>query len=206
LYRPTVAAGSDLSALVHAVGSGERVVALQMLDSAPELSLACIARSEELFLESCQVQLYAGDTALHAAAFAYDTAFARRLVETGSDVRARNRRGCEPLHAATTGAPGSSHWDPARQRAVIAYLVEVGADANATAFGGVTPLHRAVRNRCSAAVDALLRVGADPHLANSNGSTAIELARRTTGRGGAGSIEARDEQQIIIELLASAGS
>jgi hypothetical protein len=53
-------------------------------------------------------------------------------------------------------------------------------------------------------VDALLQVGADPHLANDNGSTAIELARWTTGRGGTGSIEARAEQQLIVELLANA--
>ena len=75
---------------------------------------------------------------------------------------------------------------------------------NAAALGGVTPLHRAVRNRCSAAVDALLRLGADPRLANDNGSTAADLARWTTGRGGSGLAEARAQQQLILELLADA--
>ena len=60
------------------------------------------------------------------------------------------------------GGPGSAHWDPPQQRAVILYLVEAGADPNATAAGGVTPLHRAVRNRCSAAVEALLSAGCRP--------------------------------------------
>jgi ankyrin repeat protein len=150
-----------------------------------------------------RAQVYEGDTALHAAAFSYDVDIARELVTRGADVQARNRRGAEPLHAAMIGEPGSVTWDPDRQRAVILYLVEAGADPNARAAGGVTPLHRAVRNRCSAAVDTLLNAGADPRLANDSGSTASDLAQWTTGRGGTGSAEAKAEQQIIIDLLAT---
>ena len=109
--------------------------------------------------------------------------------------------GAEPLHAAVMGVPGSAHWNPASQQAVILYLIEAGADPNATAAGGVTPLHRAVRNRCSAAVEVLLGAGADPRLANDRGSTASDLAHWTTGRGGTGSAEAKAEQRIIIGLL-----
>jgi hypothetical protein len=104
------------------------------------------------------------------------------------------------------GVPGSPHWDPPQQRAVILYLIGAGADPNATAAGGVTSLHRAVRNRCSAAVEALLGAGADPRLENDSGSTAADLARWTTGRGGTGSAAAKDEQEIIIELLGRAVS
>ena len=92
---------------------------------------------------------------------------------------------------------------PACQRDVILYLIEAGADPNAAAAGGVTPPHRAVRNRCSAAVAALLRAGADPRLQNDRGSTASDLAHWATGRGGAGSATAKTEQAIIIELLES---
>ena len=110
-------------------------------------------------------------------------------------------RGAEPLHSAVNGVPGSAEWNPLQQRAVILYLIEAGADPNATAAGGVTPLHRAVRNRCSTAVGALLRVGADPRRENDRGSTAFDLARWRTGRGGTGSAAAKAEQAIIIELL-----
>ena len=122
---------------------------------------------------------------------------ARALVAAGAELRARNRRGAEPLHAAVIGNPGSSTWHPADQRGVILFLVESGADPNAAAAGDVTPLHRAVRNRCSAAVGALLLAGANPLLANTRGSTAYDLALLTTGRGGSGSVEAKAEQRII---------
>ena len=99
------------------------------------------------------------------------------------------------------GVPGSAAWNPTRQREVIRYLIEAGADPNAPAAGSVTPLHRAVRNRCSAAVEALLSAGADPGLQNDSVSTASDLAHWTTGRGGTGSAEAKAEQRIILELL-----
>ena len=200
-----MAGGQDLAWLLRAIGTADRAAATEQIEATPSLSVARLPRSHEFFIAECHAQVYEGDTALHAAAFAYDTEIARSLVGQGADVRARNRRGAEPLHAAVTGVPGSGNWDPKRQRAVIAYLVEAGADPNAPALGGVTPLHRAVRNRCSAAVDALLSAGADPRLPNDNGSTAIELARWTTGRGGVGSAAAKAEQRIIVELLKRAG-
>ena len=118
---------------------------MALLDATPSLVTAGLARRDEFFVAQRLAQVYEGDTALHAAAFSYDTAMARELVTRGADIRARNRRGSEPLHAAVIGVPGSVQWNPPRQRAVILYLIEAGADPNATAAGGVTPLHRAVR-------------------------------------------------------------
>jgi hypothetical protein len=190
-----------MTRLFDAIAAGDQRSAVALLDAMPGLATAGVARPDERFMAERLVQVYEGDTALHAAAFGYDVAMARVLVRRGADVRARNRRGAEPLHAAVTGGPGSATWDPTRQRAVIEYLVEVGADPDAAAAGGVTALHRAVRNRCSAAVEALLDAGADPGLANDRGSTASDLARRTTGRGGTGSDAAKAEQRAIVDLL-----
>ena len=192
---------ADLAPLLVAIAAGDRAHARALLDAAPSLVTAGLARREEFFIATCGAQVYEGDTALHAAAFAYDCQMARDLVARGADIRARNRRGAEPLHAAVIGAPGTASWNPSCQRAIIEYLIDAGADPEAAAVGGVTPLHRAVRNRCSAAVEALLRAGADPVAASHRGSTPSDLARRTTGRGGAGSAAAKAEQRIIIDLL-----
>ncbi len=197
-----------LITLMRAISSGDGGVASQLLAATPELALARLvaagatrATAAEFFLPDCGVYMYADHTALHVAAAAYNTEFARKLVGEGANVRAKNRRGAEPLHEAVSGGPGSRRWDPRRQAAMVAYLIEAGADSDAVAAGGVTPLHRAVRNRCAAAVRALLDAGADPHRANNNGSTAIMLARWTTGRGGSGSPAAKAEQDKILSIL-----
>ena len=104
------------------------------------------------------------------AAAARRLAIANRLLAAGAIVRAKNRRGAEPLHYAVDGGPGNPAWDPAAQVAMIETLLAAGADPNATDKGGVTPLHRAVRNRCADAVRALLEGGADPRRSNGNGS------------------------------------
>jgi hypothetical protein len=66
---------------------------------------------------------------------------------------------------------------------------------------GAEPLHRAVRTRCAAAVEALLRSGANAKLENKSGSTPRMLATMTTGRGGSGSIEAKAQRQEIVRFL-----
>ena len=201
-----MADSADLARLLVAITAGDHVLARTLLDAVPSLVTARLARRDEFFVDWCHAQAYEGDTPLHAAAFAYDSSMARDLVARGAGVRARNRRGAEPLHAAVTGEPGAANWNPGRQREVIEYLIGAGADPDAAALGGVTPLHRAVRNRCSAAVEALLAAGADPRLANDHGSTPADLARWTTGRGGTGSPAAKAEQRTIVGLLGGAAA
>ena len=196
-----VAGTTDLTRLLVAIANLDHKTAAGLLNAAPSLATAGLARRDEFFLAERLAQVYEGDTALHAAGFSYDPQMAQDLITRGANIRPRNRRGAEPLHAAVIGIPGSASWNPTRQRDVIVYLIGAGADPNAAAVGGVTPLHRAVRNRCSAAVEALLRAGADPRLPNDRGSTASDLARWATGRGGTGSAAAKAEQRIIIELL-----
>jgi ankyrin repeat protein len=206
-YDRSVIDGQTLVELIRAIGMGDRRRAEQLLDAEPQLATQALGEppgttpTPEFFVESLAVQIYTGHTALHVAATAHDIAIARLLVAAGAGVRARNRRGAEPIHAATDDEPGSARWNPEAQAAMIVYLIEAGADPQARAAGGVTPLHRAVRNRCAAAVRVLLDAGADPHQTNDRGSSAVTLARWTTGRSGSGFPDAQAEQATIVELL-----
>lgn len=168
----------------------------------PTAALACAslthgatrADAAAYFLAPIFRVLYAGDTALHVAAAAYDVKAVQALLKLGADVHARNRRGATPLHSAAVGAPDAAFWNPRAQVAVIEALVRAGADPNAAEPDGATPLQRAVRTRCSAAVGALLRLGADAR------GTAT-LVRHNTGRGGSGSAAAKAELREIARLL-----
>ena len=196
-----MAGTENLPSLLTAIAKRDHEAAIDLLDTTPALATAGLAQSDEFFLAARRAQVYEGDTALHAAAFTYDAEMARDVITRGADIRAHNRRGAEPLHAAMLGSPGSTTWIRYASTRSFSFSSEAGADPDATAAGGVTPLHRAVRNRCSAAVEALLSAGADPRLQNDNGSTAFDLAHWTTGRGGSGSAAAKAEQRIICELL-----
>ena len=121
-------------------------------------------------------------------------------------MRARNRRGAEPLHYAADGAPGAPAWDPDAQYAIVEVLIAAGANPNAKDKSGVAPLHRAVRTRSTAAVRALLAGGADTLERNKSGSTPLHLAIQNTGRGGSGSAASHEEQTKIIRLLLDRGA
>ena len=193
-----------LPAFIETVAAGDRNAVAAVLRSHPEFAVEALDRADERFHEMIGHQLYAGDTALHVAAAAYYTVIARELATAGADIAAVNRRGAQPLHCAVRGGPGAPGWDPAAQRAIIACLVALGADPDARDKTGTTPLLRAVRNRCADAVDALLEAGADPHRTNKRGSTAMDLAGWTTGRGGTGTAEAKAQQERIVAALQAA--
>jgi ankyrin repeat protein len=186
--------------LVDAAVGGRTDVVSQLLAS--DRYLATVRSDAECFVAAATHQLYAGDTALHMAAAAFQRAVAELLVRSGADSRARNRRGAEPLHYAAD----TNHWAPAAQCETIEYLLSAGADPNALDNGGIAPLHRAVRTRSSEAVRALLEGGADVRKRNGSGSTPLHLAVHDTGRGGSGSDLAREEQRKIIAILLQAGA
>jgi hypothetical protein len=203
---------ADFRSLLRAIAARDTERARQLLERSPELVTATeptgASRTDAAshFLAGVGQYVYAGHTALHVAAGAYDTNMSRVLVDRGADPRAANRRGATPLHCAADGAPGSTRWNPNAQTAVIEYLIGAGADPNTPDAGGVAPLHRAVRSRCSAAVRILLTLGADPRRRNGSGSTPLHLAVQTTGRGGSGSPASHEEQAEIIRLLIEHGA
>lgn len=201
-----------LRALFRAIATGNVTEALRLLAATPTLATDAAAvgasrkGAEGYFFEEISHYAYAGDTALHLAAAAHQPDILRTLLAHGANVRAKNRRGAEPLHYATDGVPGSAAWNPQAQAEVIRLLLAAGAQPNAVDKSGVAPLHRAVRTRCSAAVRALLERGADARLTNKNGSTPLELAQKNSGRGGTGSDIARREQAAIVALLLKHGA
>jgi ankyrin repeat protein len=200
--RPTFAA------FVQAVIDGDVGAASRLLTTHPEFAArrfevgATRGGAANFFHEDIAHYCYQGDTALHMASAAFQRSSARLLVQNGSALDAKNRRGAEPLHYAAD----ANRWNPAAQSETITYLLSVGANANARDANGATPLHRAVRTRSAMAVRALLAGGADVHAKNKNGSAPFDLAIRDTGRGGSGSTLAREQQKEIIAILLEAGA
>ncbi|MDQ6678352.1 MAG: ankyrin repeat domain-containing protein [Acidobacteriota bacterium] len=195
--------------MVDAILANDGALFSKLMDGSSALAAASFSEgatrqgpsASPYFIKEIGHYIYCGDTALHFAAASYSQEMSDKLIKAGANLRAKNRRGAEPLHAAAFGIPGSPRWDPAAQAATIVCLIKAGADPNAQNMDGATPLHRAVRTRCAGAVRALLDYGADPAIRNKNGSTAMQLALRTTGRGGSGSPEAKAQQQEIVLLL-----
>jgi len=200
IFMRSIVAG-DAEAVARSLAASPALASSSLrLEGATRLS------TQDYFFDEIGHYLFAGDTPLHAAAAAHRKTIVHELVSLGADVRARNRRGAQPLHYAVDGIPGSAHWDPTAQRDTVVALLEAGADPNAVDKGGVMPLHRAVRNRCASAVRALIEGGADVDRPNGSGSTPIQLAHWTTGRSGSGSEIAKAEQKVIVRLLLQHGA
>jgi hypothetical protein len=201
-----------LLVLFAAVAARDHVAVRRMLDRSPGIAARPLrvgaSRDDPgpYFLVPVRHYVYAGDTALHVVAAAHHRGLAESLVTRGAAVRARNRRGAEPLHYAADGWPGTDGWDPSAQRELISYLIDVGADPDALDKSGVAPMHRAVRSRSADAVRALIDNGADPQIMNKSGSTPLHLAVQNTGKSHSGSEAAKREQRRIIGLLLENGA
>ncbi len=192
-----------LLALMQAISGGDADQAEQRLREAPALARAALTADASFDRPKAA---YVGDTPLHIAAANHAPGIVELLIGLGADVRARNRRGAEPLHSACVGQPGSPVWDSAAQAKAVARLVAAGADPEARNMDGAAPLHLAVRTRSATAVEALLDAGANINARNGSGSTALLLATHTTGRSGSGSVEARALQADIRALLERRGA
>jgi hypothetical protein len=192
---------------MRAIADGDGGLVSRLSKAHPELAKSALRvgatrqTARQYFLTAIAHYVYAGDTALHVAAASHRTKIVRELLRLGADVRAANRRQAVPLHYAVDGGPGAPGWRPEAQAETVTLLLQAGADPDAADSGGTTPLLRAVRNRCAAAVRALLDGGADAERPNKQGSRPRDLAVVTSGRGGSGSAEARAQQREILRLL-----
>ncbi|MCJ1400587.1 hypothetical protein MMC11_003793 [Xylographa trunciseda] len=93
-------------------------------------------------------------------------------IQRDSDIDAKDNSGSAPLHLAIR------RWimTPQVQRQSTRLLLRKKANANAQDNAGNTPLHIAATSGLLKAVQLLLECGADPHIMNNKGATALQLA------------------------------
>jgi ankyrin repeat protein len=99
--------------------------------------------------------------------------FIRALLEAGANVNPESLNGFPPVIATlVSGRPESME--------ILALLFSFGADPNQRGINDFTPLHMAVSRRDPAAVELLLKAGADRTLATriDDCETPLELAQR----------------------------
>jgi hypothetical protein len=201
-------AGNPLMELFRAIAAGDLERVLRWLEADPALVTArapigaSAAAASDFFFTEIAHYVYAGDTALHIAAAAFNPELVTHLIARGAALSAKNRRGAEPLHYASD----ANREAPEAQAETIRRSCAAGADPNALDASGVAPLHRAVRTRGVSAVEALLAAGANPRAKNGSGSTPLHLAVQNTGRGGSGTAAAIERQREIIERLLEHGA
>lgn len=105
-------------------------------------------------------------TPLHLAAQAGNLSEAKRLIETGEQVDARDSRGMTPLHYAASGG----------HIGLASLLLDRGADPNARAQIDMTPLHLAAMLGRPEMTGLLARRGARTDARNASGMTPLHLA------------------------------
>src|SRR6516165_9024097 len=158
-----------LMTLVRTIVTADDTVAFHLLAANPALAKARFEigvtrqTAETYYMDEIGHYVYAGDTALHVAAAAYRQKIVPKLIAMGANVRARNRRGAEPLHYAVDGTPGSRAWNPDAQAATVACLIEAGADPVASRCTHALRLSRKgpSRRRCRPSTQEQKRLDTD---------------------------------------------
>ena len=109
-------------------------------------------------------------TPLDIAVFQRDAPMIQYLASMGADVNGLDEGGLSPLGQAALTNDLTS----------VRTLVALGAKPDQLDQSGETPLMHAAQVDFgdTAVVDALLKAGADPHVRNPDGKTAVDLARR----------------------------
>jgi hypothetical protein len=136
----------QFGALVQAIVSGEVEAAKKMLRASPQLAKeravygATRQTAGENFYKEILHYIHEGDTALRMAAAAYQEQIVTELIARGADVRAKNRRGTEPIHYAADGVPDSPAIQMRKQRL---------SGASSRQVQTLTSWTRAVSRRCT---------------------------------------------------------
>ena len=127
--------------------------------------------------------LSSGDPAIHEAIAKDDAESLRILVESGTDVDARDLFGDPALHTAI------KENDPE----MVRILVEADANVDAKNSFGDPALHRAILKGNSEMVRILVNAGADVKITNTFGDSALNRA-------------IREDNKEIVQILADAGA
>lgn len=113
-----------------------------------------------------------GYTPLHRACYGNNIEVVEYLLEAGAKIDAKTQDEWQPLHSACC-------WNNVE---CAEALIGNGADINAKSKGDQTPLHlvSATSHNSPALQLLLLHTDTNPHIVNSSGDTADQIARRTT--------------------------
>jgi len=119
---------------------------------------------------------------LHAVVAQGDFEAARKLMEQGADIEAKDPgTGASVLHyAVMRGNPD-----------ILKYLLGKGVDVNSRTRNGTTPLHTAVLYNRYEVAEMLLNKGADVHAKSGSGATPLAIATAARNRDMADLLRAR---------------
>ena len=111
-----------------------------------------------------------GRTQLHYAIVDKDTKKVKKLLKSGYDVNAQDKKGWSPLHVA-------AEYD---QKDIVKLLLDNGADVHLKDSWGNIPLARAIngyKGKDGSVITMLLEAGSDPHQKNNYGVSPFDSAQ-----------------------------
>ncbi len=142
---------------------------------------ACWAPAADLLVEDPKEKLNAS---LHKAVRKADAAAVRECIASGANVNSLDVEGNYPLQRAALALTEDSRVSDAAFLEILDALIAAGADVNAQGREELwsddytSPLLMAASRVNAEAVIRLLRAGADPHVKDSEGRSAFQLARK----------------------------